>query len=156
VALRKAVSLPGTDGVIGLPESSWYSVKRRLLGPPRDDLKAALQARWEDSLRARAAISPHSPVPLLDELLAPFRTERAQNDPMTPRATERTARARTGTQKLLSQIPPKRPGGPTPALRGGACPARADLARHQELGSQVLTFGRDLRKRLLSGGLSTG
>jgi amino acid transporter len=34
VALRKAVSLPGTDGAAGLPESSWYSVKRRLLGPP--------------------------------------------------------------------------------------------------------------------------
>ena len=27
----------------------------------RDDLKAALQARWEDSLRCRATISPHSP-----------------------------------------------------------------------------------------------
>jgi hypothetical protein len=39
----------------------------------RDDLKAALQARWDDSLRARAAIHPHSPVPLLDELLAPRR-----------------------------------------------------------------------------------
>ena len=37
----------------------------------RDELKAALQARWEDSLRERAAIDPHSPVPLLDELLAP-------------------------------------------------------------------------------------
>jgi hypothetical protein len=34
VALRKAASLPGADGVIGLPESFWYSVKRRLLGPP--------------------------------------------------------------------------------------------------------------------------
>src|SRR5262249_15487142 len=34
VALRKAASLPGTDGASGLPESSWYSVKRRLLGPP--------------------------------------------------------------------------------------------------------------------------
>jgi amino acid transporter len=34
VALRKAASLPGTDGATGLPESSWYSVKRRLLGPP--------------------------------------------------------------------------------------------------------------------------
>ena len=39
----------------------------------RDDLKHALQARWEDSLRDRAAIHPHSPVPLLDELLAPLR-----------------------------------------------------------------------------------
>jgi len=34
VALRKPASLPGTDGATDLPESSWYSVKRRLLGPP--------------------------------------------------------------------------------------------------------------------------
>src|SRR6266516_4410232 len=34
VALRKAASLPGTGGASDLPESSWYSVKRRLLGPP--------------------------------------------------------------------------------------------------------------------------
>jgi len=39
----------------------------------RDDLKRALQARWEESLSARAAIDPLSPVSLLDELLAPFR-----------------------------------------------------------------------------------
>jgi hypothetical protein len=36
----------------------------------RDELTAALQARWEESLRERAAIVPHSPVPLLDGLLA--------------------------------------------------------------------------------------
>ena len=35
----------------------------------RDDLKQALQARWEGSLSDRAAIAPRSPVPLLDELL---------------------------------------------------------------------------------------
>ena len=45
----------------------------------RDDLKHALQARWEDSLRDRAAIAPRSPVPLLDELLAPAR--RASHPP---------------------------------------------------------------------------
>jgi hypothetical protein len=39
----------------------------------RDELTAALQARWEDSLRERAALDPYSPVPLLDNLLAPFR-----------------------------------------------------------------------------------
>jgi hypothetical protein len=39
----------------------------------REDLKAALQARWDESLRKRAAIDPHSPVQLLDNLLAPFR-----------------------------------------------------------------------------------
>ena len=34
MALRKAASLPSIDGASDLPESSWYSVKRRLLGPP--------------------------------------------------------------------------------------------------------------------------
>jgi amino acid transporter len=34
VALRKAARLPGAGETSGLPESSWYSVKRRLLGPP--------------------------------------------------------------------------------------------------------------------------
>jgi hypothetical protein len=34
----------------------------------REALVEALQARWEDSLRARAAIRPHSPLPLLNEL----------------------------------------------------------------------------------------
>jgi len=38
----------------------------------REKLTAALQARWEESLRRRAAIDPHS-VRLLDNLLAPFR-----------------------------------------------------------------------------------
>jgi hypothetical protein len=36
----------------------------------RDELRQALQARWEESLRERAKIDLHSPVPLLDELLA--------------------------------------------------------------------------------------
>jgi hypothetical protein len=35
----------------------------------REELKAALQARWEQSLRQRAALSPVSVVPLLDRLL---------------------------------------------------------------------------------------
>jgi hypothetical protein len=52
----------------------------------RDELTAALQARWEESLRQRAAIDPHSPVPLLDNLLAPFRAaprcqDRGDEDP---------------------------------------------------------------------------
>ena len=34
MALRKAASLPGIGGATDLPESSWYAVKRRLLGPP--------------------------------------------------------------------------------------------------------------------------
>jgi hypothetical protein len=47
----------------------------------REALVRALQARWEDSLLARAAIRPHSPVPLLDELLAPHRRHRADTAP---------------------------------------------------------------------------
>jgi hypothetical protein len=39
----------------------------------RENLTVALQARWETSLRERAALDPHSPVPLLDNLLAPYR-----------------------------------------------------------------------------------
>ena len=39
----------------------------------RDVLTAALQTRWEESLRERAAIVPHSPVPVLDDLLAAHR-----------------------------------------------------------------------------------
>src|ERR1700683_98288 len=53
----------------------------------RDELKDALQARWEESLRARAALSQRSPVPLLDSLLA--------------REDEKR-------EKMISQIPPKR------------------------------------------------
>ncbi len=39
----------------------------------RDELTAALQTRWDESLRQRGAIDSHSPVPLLDDLLAPLR-----------------------------------------------------------------------------------
>ena len=46
----------------------------------RDELTADLQARWEESLRERAAIDPHSSVPLLDTLLAPFRTGPAREN----------------------------------------------------------------------------
>ena len=39
----------------------------------RAALTAADDADWKSSLAARAAMSPHSPVPVLDALLAPFR-----------------------------------------------------------------------------------
>jgi nitrite reductase/ring-hydroxylating ferredoxin subunit len=61
----------------------------------RDDLKQALQARWDDSLRARAAIHPHSPVPLLDELLA----EHRQIPCRAHAATRRTTRSHTMTRE---------------------------------------------------------
>ena len=64
----------------------------------RDDLIAALQARWEKSLRERASIDPRSPVPLLDNLLAPFRTGPAR-------------------EKTISQIPPNT--ATAPILRVG-------------------------------------
>lgn len=39
----------------------------------RDELKEALQARWDESLRARAVFAPTSAVPTLDKLLTPIR-----------------------------------------------------------------------------------
>ena len=48
----------------------------------REKLTAALRARWDESLSQRAAIDPRSPVPLLDNLLAPFRA--APADPPGP------------------------------------------------------------------------
>jgi hypothetical protein len=36
----------------------------------REELKAALQSRWEQSLRQRAQVADGSAVPLLDRLLA--------------------------------------------------------------------------------------
>jgi integrase len=72
----------------------------------RDDLRHALQARWEDSLRDRAAIAPRSPVPLLDELIS-------QIPPNHPR----------------------RPARPRLAIRGEPELTASDLARYQKLGS---------------------
>jgi hypothetical protein len=75
----------------------------------RQELTAALQARWKDALRARAAISPHSPVPLLDDLLQPYRphTGDRPSASVTPidSHAERPA-------KVLSQIPPNAGEGP--------------------------------------------
>jgi hypothetical protein len=42
-------------------------------GAARADLKTALQARWEGSLRERAQLCPRSIVPTLDALLAVYR-----------------------------------------------------------------------------------
>lgn len=64
----------------------------------RDDLKAALQARWEESLRARASIHAHSPVPLLDALLAPYRPASQPRDQTAPSATHEAAVAEQGRE----------------------------------------------------------
>jgi hypothetical protein len=88
----------------------------------RRELVTALQERWEDSLRARAALHPHSPIPLLDALLAPGGGETTQ--PAAPRLTlapapphrvgetagqeRRAEEQEPGVgEKMISQIPPK-------------------------------------------------
>jgi hypothetical protein len=76
----------------------------------RDELKAALQARWEDALRTRATRCTHSPVPLLDTLLAPLRGAASRSaDPETPRATVHDLPTLEGREKMISQIPPEMP-----------------------------------------------
>lgn len=85
-----------------------------MLSKLREELVQALQARWEDPLRVRAAIHPRSPVPLLDELLTPHR--RQQTDTGSAISTVRHLPTRTAPgrlEKLISQIPPKQPEGPT-------------------------------------------
>ena len=84
----------------------------------REDLKAALQARWEDSVRERAALHEHSPVPLLDELLAPFRAPAPEQ--MTPRDTQPDGHTPGGREKMISQIPPNQAENPSPASRLGS------------------------------------
>jgi hypothetical protein len=85
----------------------------------RDELKAALQARWEESLRARAALSPHSPVPVLDQLLAPADTARHPSKA-------------AASAKMISQIPPKFPGGALSPTRMERVLRASDLARYQD------------------------
>ena len=103
----------------------------------RDDLKAALQTRWEDSLRARAAIHPDSLVPALNQLLAPFRRNIEESANPTPRETPEEATTATPTpvegEKMISQIPPRRAKYPTRASRVGHVRRASDLARHQDL-----------------------
>jgi hypothetical protein len=81
----------------------------------RENLTAALQARWETSLRDLAAFDPHSPVPLLDNLLAPYRG--ARQDAADHRAPgspwpDRRARAKPGR---TSRIPPNMETAPSGA-----------------------------------------
>jgi hypothetical protein len=95
----------------------------------REDLKRALQARWEDSLRERAALHEHSPVPLLDELLAPFGAPAP--DATTPRDTQPDRPAPGGREKMISQIPPNQAESPSPGSRLGLKERASDLVRDQ-------------------------
>ncbi len=98
----------------------------------RDELKAALQARWEDSLRARAAIHSHSPVPLLDELLAKFRPKiQPPTEPVTRPTTPQEPTAPGDSEKLISQIPPESAVDPTLGTRMGSSQRASDLAKHR-------------------------
>lgn len=47
----------------------WYAHVSQQM---RDELLVALQIRWEDYLCHRAEIDPYSPVPQVDDLLAPI------------------------------------------------------------------------------------
>ncbi len=99
-------------------------------GRMREDLKAALQARWEDSLRDRATLHPHSPVPLLDELLTPFRPQIRQDiEQQALHETPRQTSAPPSREKMISQTPPKSAEDPAP--EPGTRPQRraSDLAR---------------------------
>jgi len=64
----------------------------------RDQLVRALQARWVDSLQARAANQPYSPVPLLDELLDPHRRHQADTEPAIGTVRHLMTRTTTGRQ----------------------------------------------------------
>jgi len=86
----------------------------------RDDLKYALQTRWEESLSARAAIDTHSPVPLLDELLAPFRERsRPESEPAAPPDTVQQPPTPGDREKMISQIPPNHAESPSHGSRLG-------------------------------------
>ena len=59
----------------------------------REELKAGLQARWEESLRQRAALSPVSAVQLLNRLLAGIRpASKPVRSPLAPRIGHRERR----------------------------------------------------------------
>jgi hypothetical protein len=79
----------------------------------RAELTQGLQARWEESLKERAALNPRSPVPLLDELLAAQAAQAADNTetahPTTPRQTCRQRPAPRNREKMISHFPPKLP-----------------------------------------------
>lgn len=85
----------------------------------RDDLKTALQQRWTDALAARATIHPHSPLPVLNELLAPARAKSrrlSRAAALSPNRQEPSAPyIPSRHREIISQIPPNQPSRPTTA-----------------------------------------
>jgi hypothetical protein len=98
----------------------------------RDDLEHALQARWEESLLARAAIDTRSPVPLVDELLAPLRyRDRPESEPAAPRETVKQLATPGDREKMISKIPPNHAGSPSRGTRLGPKERVPDEVRDQ-------------------------
>ena len=81
---RMGHEVPGMRGVYGHVSPAM-----------RAELTAALQERWEASLRERARLSPRSIVPVLDAILAANR-HRSQ-DRLPTRSQNRTRNGKSGT-----------------------------------------------------------
>jgi hypothetical protein len=116
---RLGHEMPGMHGL-------YADVSERM----RDDLKHARQARWEESLRARAAVDTHSPVPLLDQLLARFRDRGHQKpEPAALRETDKQPTTPGGREKMISQIPPNHAESPSQGTRLGLKERASDQVR---------------------------
>jgi len=93
----------------------------------RDELTAALQARWEESLRERATIDPHSPILLLDNLLALYRGRRPGRESAAgasegdPRRLQTSGRAQGEGADYTARrgVSQRRDADPLPTLRSG-------------------------------------
>jgi hypothetical protein len=98
----------------------------------RDELRRALQGRWEDSLRARAAVvHTHSPFPLLDELLAAFRERaRQKSESAAPRDCQEVSDT-GGREKMISQNRPNSAESPGHESGLGLKERASDLVRDQ-------------------------
>ena len=92
----------------------------------RAELTQALQARWEESLKERAALNKRSPVPLLNELLAQAaenkETAHPTTDVPTPPGTEEQ-----GEDDL--PFPPNPPRTPFKATKMKGTRGASDLVR---------------------------
>jgi hypothetical protein len=65
------------DLVMGHRTAGMEGIYAHVTPESRATLAATDEADWSSSLAARAAISPHSPVAILDGLLAPFHDAQA-------------------------------------------------------------------------------
>jgi hypothetical protein len=80
------------SGRLGHDEPGMRGVYGHVSPTMREELKAALQTRWKDSLRQRAALSPISAVPLLNRLLVSVQA----NSPRTEARASLQPRPRSG------------------------------------------------------------